>query len=77
MNAMQNRLLVGLGCLALAAWPFVFSDPYSLRLFTLAGIYAIAVLGYQFIFGHAGALSLAQGTFFGLGAYLSGLLAAH
>ncbi|MDJ0896146.1 MAG: branched-chain amino acid ABC transporter ATP-binding protein/permease [Alphaproteobacteria bacterium] len=75
MRVIDRRLILGLGCLALAAWPFVFSDPYGLRLFTLAGIYAIAVLGYQFIFGHAGALSLAQGTFFGLGAYLSGLLA--
>jgi branched-chain amino acid transport system permease protein len=57
----------------LLAWPFVFGSSYDLRVFTLAGIYAILTLGYQFIFGHAGALALTQGTFFGLGAYITGL----
>ena len=62
------------GVALLAAWPFVFGTSYDLRVFTLAGIYAILTLGYQFIFGHAGALALTQGTFFGLGAYITGLL---
>jgi len=53
----------------------VVGSPYELRVLTVAGIYALAVLGYQIIFGHAGALSLAQGTFFGLGAYISAILA--
>jgi branched-chain amino acid transport system permease protein len=48
---------------------------YELRLLAIAGCYALAVLGYQFIFGRVGALSLAQGAFFGLGAYASALLA--
>ncbi len=47
---------------------------YEQRIMTLAGIYAIAVLGYQLIFGRLGGLSLAQGCFFGLGAYATGLL---
>jgi branched-chain amino acid transport system permease protein len=68
-----NALLLG-GAVVLAAWPFVQGDPYSLRLLTLSGIYALAAIGYQFVFGHAGALSLAQGTFFGLGAYVAGIL---
>ncbi len=68
-----NALLLA-GALLLAAWPFFQGDPYSLRLLTLSGIYALAAIGYQFVFGHAGALSLAQGTFFGLGAYAAGIL---
>ena len=48
---------------------------YEQRLLAIAGCYALAVLGYQFIFGRLGALSLAQGAFFGLGAYASALLA--
>lgn len=48
---------------------------YELRLLAIAGCYALAVLGYQFVFGRIGALSLAQGAFFGLGAYASALLA--
>lgn len=71
------NLALALGALALAAWPFLAGDPYSLRLLTLAGIYALAAIGYQFVFGHAGALSLAQGTFFGLGAYVAGILSAR
>ena len=50
------------------------SSDYDKRIMTVAGIYAIAVLGYQLIFGQLGALSLAQGCFFGLGAYTSALL---
>jgi branched-chain amino acid transport system permease protein len=62
------------GIALLVLWPFVFGTAYDLRVFTLAGIYAILTLGYQFIFGHAGALALTQGTFFGLGAYITALL---
>ncbi len=65
------------GATALVAWPFVADDAYALRLFTQAGIYALAALGYQFVFGHAGALSLAQGAFFGLGAYVAGILSVR
>ncbi len=50
---------------------------YEQRIMTLAGIYAIAVLGYQLIFGRLGALSLAQGCFFGIGAYVTGLAGVH
>ncbi len=63
------------GILGLIAWPFIFASPYDLRIFALAGIFAINTLGYQFVFGHAGALALTQGTFFGLGAYIAGLTA--
>jgi branched-chain amino acid transport system permease protein len=50
---------------------------YTLRVLSVAGIYAIAALGYQFIFGHAGALALSQGTFVGVGAYASGIAAVR
>ncbi len=79
---MKSRLLSGInpalaiGFAILVAWPFMFGTPYGLRLFALAGIYAVFVMGYQFVFGHAGALSLCHGTFFGLGAYATGILGA-
>jgi branched-chain amino acid transport system ATP-binding protein/branched-chain amino acid transport system permease protein len=59
---------------ALGLYAFGFADSYVLRVLTLAGCYAILVMGYQFVFGHLGALSLAQGTFFGIGAYAAALL---
>ena len=69
------RMPLAIGLALLIAWPFVFGSSYDLRVFTLAGIFAILTLGYQFIFGHAGALALTQGTFFGIGAYVTGLAA--
>ena len=60
-------LVVGLGLLNDA--------PYGHRVIALSGIYALLGIGYQAIFGQAGALSLAQGAFFGLGAYVAGILA--
>ncbi len=65
-----------LGGLILAALP-ILGGAYAQRVFTLAGIYALMVIGYQLIFGHAGAFSLAQGAFFGLGAYAAGIAAVH
>jgi branched-chain amino acid transport system permease protein len=75
LNISGIRVLGVMALIGLIAWPFVFSSSYDLRVFTLAGIFAINTLGYQFVFGHAGALALTQGTFFGLGAYISGLTA--
>lgn len=63
-----------LGAALLAAYAAAMGDFYGLRLLTQAGVYALLVIGYQFIFGHAGAFSLAQGAFFGLGAYATGIL---
>jgi branched-chain amino acid transport system permease protein len=48
-----------------------------MRVLSVAGIYALLTIGYSFIFGMAGALSLAQGTFMGVGAYVSGILATR
>jgi ABC-type branched-subunit amino acid transport system ATPase component/ABC-type branched-subunit amino acid transport system permease subunit len=75
-GAKLRRPLGVIGLCALAAWPIVMSSPYDLRLFTLAGIFAILAIGYQFIFGYVGELSLSQGAFFGLSAYVTGILAA-
>jgi branched-chain amino acid transport system permease protein len=70
------RLPVALGALSLAAYGVFLADPYDLRILTVCGIFALLVIGFQFIFGHVGAVSLAQATFFGLGAYVTGVLGA-
>lgn len=69
--------LIAAAGLALAIYALIFGSSYDQRLLTLSGVYVILVLGYQFIFGHAGALSLAQGAFFGVGAYATGILGAR
>lgn len=66
-----------IGGVALAVYALFFASSYDQRILTLSGVYVILVLGYQFIFGHAGALSLAQGAFFGTGAYVTGILGSQ
>jgi branched-chain amino acid transport system permease protein len=84
MRRWQTRLANGgialplaVTALAYAAFVLPHASNYSLRVLTVAGIYALLALGYGFIFGQAGALSLAQGTFMGVGAYVSGILAVR
>ncbi len=61
----------------LALYGVFLANAYEQRVLTVAGIYALLAIGYHFIFGLAGALSLAQGAFFGLGAYTTGILGAR
>jgi branched-chain amino acid transport system permease protein len=71
------RLPLVLGAAALIAYALFFASSYDLRMLTICGIYALLVLGFQFVFGHAGAVSLAQATFFGIGGYITGILATR
>ena len=72
----SNAKLIAYGVfLAVAiAFPFISPNRYYLTVVTLGFIYAIAVYGLNLIVGYLGQLSLAQAGFFGLGAYVSGLL---
>ena len=60
--------------MALLALPFLVRSPYSLHLLDMAAVYVIAVLGLYLVVGLCGQFSLAQGAFFGLGAYGLALL---
>lgn len=75
MSDARSRLALGIAASALALYALLFAGDYALHVLTRAGIYAIAAIGYQLIFGRLGALSLAQGCFFGLGAYAASLAA--
>ncbi len=69
--------LYAAGTVFLVVYALVFADSYDQRILAIAGIYALLVIGYQLVFGHAGAISLAQAAFFGLGAYVTALLATR
>ena len=59
--------------LALAAALLALSgDAYLLRIATLVGIYAIAAIGFQLVFGRLGLLALSQGACCASGAYVLG-----
>ncbi len=70
-------LPLALVAVAYAVLVLPHASGYAMRVLSMAGIYALLATGYGFIFGHAGALSLAQGSFMGLGAYASGILATR
>ena len=67
-------LPLSLAAVIAAALMLPHASDYALRVLSIAGTYALLALGYGFIFGQAGALSLAQGAFMGVGAYVSGIL---
>src|SRR5438128_7997726 len=48
--------------------------PYGIYILTLWAVTAIAALGLNLTLGYAGQISLAQGAFVGIGAYVSALL---
>jgi branched-chain amino acid transport system permease protein len=73
-RAPLSSLFLAAALIGLAGYALVYASLYDLRFLSLVCIYAIMVLGFQFIFGHLGAVSLAQSTFFGLGGYVTGIV---
>lgn len=62
----------------LPAIPFLFKvEGYMLNIFMQAVTYGIAVLGMTVVLGYTGQINLAQGAFFGLGAYAVALGTVH
>jgi branched-chain amino acid transport system permease protein len=76
-NSPQHKRLkwAGLALLVLGAAlvPFFFG-PYRVSQFTLALVYAVAVLGLNLLVGYSGQISLGHGAFFALGAYTCAIL---
>lgn len=58
----------------LAAFPMIVTSSYYLSLMVFIGIYSMMTLGLSLLTGYAGQLSLGQSAFFGIGAYMSGIL---
>jgi branched-chain amino acid transport system permease protein len=65
-----------IACAALAAVPFVLK-PSGVYLMSYWAVTAIAALGLNLTLGYAGQISLAQGAFVGIGAYLLAIATAH
>lgn len=69
------RLAAYLALLAFAiVLPYISPSTYYLHVVIMSLIFAIAVYGLNLMEGYLGLLSLAQAGFFGIGAYMSGLL---
>lgn len=68
--------LAGLGILALGigSAPLVVTSQYHLSVAVFIAIHAIVTIGLCLLIGYAGQISLGHAAFYGLGAYLSGVL---
>jgi branched-chain amino acid transport system permease protein len=70
-NPQKIALLVGL--VIVAALP-PFLSRYAVNLATQLCVYLMAVFGLNLIVGYAGQMSIGQAAFYGIGAYIGGLL---
>lgn len=57
-----------------AILPFTISSQYIFTILILIGIYCIITIGLSLLIGYAGQISLGHAGFFGMGAYISGVL---
>ncbi len=70
---MRDWIILAIGAAAVAAFAWI-GDNYMLRLLTIACMYATLAQSWNFIGGMTGYPSFATAAFFGLGAYVSGIL---
>jgi len=72
----KDKSLFGLAALAaaIAAFPVLVPNPYYLNVANIIGLNTIIVVGLNLLIGYAGQISLGHAAFYGLGAYISGIL---
>ena len=73
------QALLALGAIALAAFPLIPSDSsdFYLQMLSQMMILAIFAMSLDLLQGVTGLVSLGHAAFFGVGAYVAGLLAKH
>jgi branched-chain amino acid transport system permease protein len=80
MSVQHRRLRIALGVMATAVViviPF-FAAPYQNSQLTMVIVFAVAILGFNFIGGFAGQINVGHTVFFGLGAFTTSyLLSEH
>ncbi len=69
----RRWMLLALVLVAACVLPFVVSN-YRVFQFTLALVYAIALLGLNMLTGYNGQISLGHGAFYAIGAYVAAIL---
>jgi branched-chain amino acid transport system permease protein len=80
MNHLRRRPnLVALiaASLALAAVPLLVHNNYLFTVMILMALFTMLTVGLSLLMGYTGQISLGQATFFGIGAYTTGILTVH
>jgi len=62
---------------AVVLLPVIIPSKYVIGVMFLVGIYGVLAISLGILIGHAGLFSLAQPTWFGVGAYVAGVLAVR
>ncbi len=57
-----------------ALFPVLVPNPYYINVANIIGLNTIIVVGLNLLIGYAGQISLGHAAFYGLGAYISGIL---
>ena len=76
----RKTVFIGTGALLLIFLPalaHIADEPYLVSLFSRILIYALAAVSLDLILGFGGMVSLGHAAFFGIGAYVTGILAFH
>ncbi|MBN1628783.1 MAG: ATP-binding cassette domain-containing protein [Thermoleophilia bacterium] len=72
--AWYPRIAKALVIVVLMVWPIAFKNLYALSVMTTAGLFAMLTVAVGIILGQAGQLSFGHSAFYGMGAYVAGLL---
>ena len=75
-GGIKNKSYLGLLSLGLIIllFPLIINNPYYLNVVNIIGLNTLIVVGLNLLIGYAGQISLGHAAFYGLGAYLSGIL---
>lgn len=71
---MNKRLFPGIALAALIIVPLIMDNPFLTHMGIRAATFAIVIMGLTLFIGYTGQISLGHAAFFGLGAYLSGMM---
>ena len=65
---------MGAAAAVLIVLPFLLPNQYAVQILNMVGIFALLGTGLNILAGYTGQVSLGQAAFYGIGAYVSGLL---
>jgi len=72
-NRLPAAIALAVGLALVVALPLLVTSRYATNLLVLASAWSIATLGLTVLLGYTGQISLAQATFYGIGAYAAAL----
>ncbi len=70
----RDLLVFAIFAAAVMLVPLVFRGSYLINVFVFVGIHTMLAVGLNLLLGFAGQISLGHAAFYGLGAYISGVL---